>query len=115
MIVEGQIVGGLSNGIGSALYEEILHDENGQPLATTFMDYLIPSSMEMPLEVEVHHLETRSPLNPLGAKGVGEAGVIPVAAVVASAIQDAFDGRVVPLESPLTPPKLKALLEAQRS
>ncbi|MEM1949439.1 MAG: xanthine dehydrogenase family protein molybdopterin-binding subunit [Candidatus Caldarchaeum sp.] len=110
-IVEGQIHGGLSNGIGSALYEEIVHDDAGQPLATTFMDYLLPTAVETPYKIEIDHLETMSPLNPLGAKGVGEAGVIPVAAVIASAIQDAFDGAVIPSESPLQPPKLRKLID----
>jgi len=110
MIVEGQILGGLSNGIGSALYEEILHDDNGQPINPTFMDYLIPSSLEMPSSVEVYHLETPSPFNPLGVKGVGEAGVIPVAAVIASAVEDALGGKVKIRESPLKPATLKAVM-----
>lgn len=111
LIVEGQIHGGLSNGLGGAVYEEIVHDESGQPLATTFSDYLIPSATEMPEKIEIYHLETPSPLNPLGVKGVGEAGVIPVAAVIASAVQDAFDGKVIPTQSPLKPNTLKELLK----
>ena len=90
LIVEGQIHGGVAMGIGSALLEEIIHDETGQPLATTFMDYLIPSATDMPNEIKIEHIETPSPKNPLGAKGVGEAGVIPIAAAVASAIDDAL-------------------------
>ncbi|MDW8084154.1 MAG: xanthine dehydrogenase family protein molybdopterin-binding subunit [Candidatus Caldarchaeum sp.] len=111
LIVDGQIHGGLSNGIGAALYEEIIHDESGQPLAVTLADYLIPSAVEMPDKLELDYLETRSPLNPLGVKGVGEAGVIPVPAVIASAIQDAFDGKVIPRQSPLQPARLKTLLD----
>ncbi len=90
MIVEGQIHGGLVMGLGSVLYEEIVHNDEGMPLATTFADYLIPSSAEVGFDLEIAHLETPSPLNPLGAKGVGEAGVIPIAAVIASAIDDAL-------------------------
>jgi carbon-monoxide dehydrogenase large subunit len=90
MIVEGQIHGGLVMGLGSVLYEEIAHNDEGMPLATTFADYLIPSSAEVGFDLEIAHLETPSPLNPLGAKGVGEAGVIPIAAVIASAVDDAL-------------------------
>ncbi|MEM2985665.1 MAG: molybdopterin cofactor-binding domain-containing protein, partial [Candidatus Caldarchaeum sp.] len=106
LIVDGQIVGGLSNGLGAALLEEIIHDENGQPLAATLADYLIPTAVEMPREIEIEHFNIPSPLNPLGIKGVGESGVIPSMAVVASAVQDALDNNVVPKESPLTPMKL---------
>lgn len=111
MIVEGQIIGGFSNGLGSAWYEEIVYDDEGHPLAITFADYLLPSSAETPPEVEVYHIETPSPLNPLGVKGVGEAGVIPVAAVIASAIEDAFsDVGVTVRESPMNPEKLYRLV-----
>ncbi len=90
MIVKGQLHGGISMGIGSTLLEEIIYDQSGQPLTTTFMDYLIPSATDMPAEIHIEHLETPSPKNPLGTKGVGEAGVIPIAAAVASAIDDAL-------------------------
>ncbi|MCX8200950.1 MAG: xanthine dehydrogenase family protein molybdopterin-binding subunit, partial [Candidatus Caldarchaeum sp.] len=114
LIVEGQIIGGLSNGLGSALLEEIVHDEQGQPLTATLADYLIPSAVETPDIIETAHVETPTPLNPLGVKGVGEGGVIPVAAVIASAVQDAFDGRIIPSESPLTPSKMHRLFSENR-
>jgi aerobic carbon-monoxide dehydrogenase large subunit len=87
-IVEGQIHGGVAQGIGGALYERMVYDENGQLLNASFMDFLMPYASEVPA-IETDHLETPSPLNPLGIKGAGEAGVIPVAAVIAAAIEDA--------------------------
>jgi aerobic carbon-monoxide dehydrogenase large subunit len=87
-IVEGQIHGGVAQGIGGALYERMIYDENGQLLNASFMDFLMPYASEVPV-IETDHLETPSPLNPLGIKGAGEAGVIPGAAVIASAIEDA--------------------------
>ncbi|SDR29630.1 aerobic carbon-monoxide dehydrogenase large subunit [Thermostaphylospora chromogena] len=88
MIVEGQVHGGVAQGVGGALYERMVYDEHGQLLNASFMDFLMPYATEVP-RVETAHLETPSPLNPLGIKGAGEAGVIPVAAVIASAIEDA--------------------------
>ncbi|NUR86408.1 MAG: xanthine dehydrogenase family protein [Nonomuraea sp.] len=88
MIVEGQIHGGVAQGIGGALYEKMVYDGHGQLLNASFMDFLMPYATEIP-RVETDHLETPSPLNPLGIKGAGEAGVIPVSAVIASAIEDA--------------------------
>jgi CO/xanthine dehydrogenase Mo-binding subunit len=87
-IVDGQIHGGVAQGVGGALYERIVYDENGQLLNASFMDFLMPYASEVPV-IEIDHLETPSPLNPLGVKGAGEAGVIPGAAVLASAIEDA--------------------------
>ncbi len=89
MIVDGQITGGLAHGLGNALMERIVHDETGQPLTTTFMDYRITTAMEMPPLTKLH-TEIPSPATPLGAKGAGEGGTIPAAAVVASAIEDAL-------------------------
>jgi carbon-monoxide dehydrogenase large subunit len=88
-IVEGQVHGGVAQGIGGALYERMVYDENGQLLNASFMDFLMPYVTEVPASIEIDHLETPSPLNPLGIKGAGEAGVIPSAAVFASAIEDA--------------------------
>src|SRR5207245_484828 len=76
-------------GIGAAFYERLVDDGSGQPLTTTFMDFLIPTSMEIPA-IEIGHTETPSPLNPLGAKGIGEGGAIPGPAVIAEAIDDAL-------------------------
>ena len=88
MIVEGQIHGGVAQGVGGALYERMEYDESGQLLNASYMDFLMPYASEVPA-VEIDHLETPSPLNPLGVKGAGEAGVIPGSAAIASAIEDA--------------------------
>ncbi|MCA0292264.1 MAG: xanthine dehydrogenase family protein molybdopterin-binding subunit [Actinobacteria bacterium] len=88
MIVEGQVHGGVAQGVGGALYERMVYDESGQLLNASFMDFLMPYASEVP-HVETDHLETPSPLNPLGIKGAGEAGTIPGSAVIASAIEDA--------------------------
>ena len=87
-IVEGQVHGGVAQGVGGALYERMVYDADGQLLNASFMDFLMPYSTEVPM-IETDHLETPSPLNPLGIKGAGEAGVIPGMAVFASAISDA--------------------------
>lgn len=89
LIVEGQIHGGVAQGVGGALYERMAYDESGQLQNASFMDFLIPYVSEVPGKIEIDHLETPSPLNPLGIKGAGEAGVIPVTAVLAAAIEDA--------------------------
>jgi aerobic carbon-monoxide dehydrogenase large subunit len=98
-IVEGQIHGGVAQGVGGALYERMAYDETGQLLNASFMDFLMPYASEVPRQLEIDHLETPSPLNPLGIKGAGEAGVIPGSAVLASAIEDAegFPIRSMPL------------------
>ncbi|MGI8333931.1 aerobic carbon-monoxide dehydrogenase large subunit [Actinomadura scrupuli] len=98
MIVEGQIHGGVAQGVGGALYERMVYDESGQLLNASFMDFLMPYATEVP-RIETGHLETPSPLNPLGIKGAGEAGVIPVSAVIAAAIEDAegFDISAMPI------------------
>lgn len=105
MIVEGQIHGGVVQGIGGALLEEIRYDADGQPLCTSFMDYLLPGSMEAPRSVRVILDEsTPSPLNPLGAKGAGEAGITGMGAAVANAVTDAlspFGAEILKL--PITP------------
>jgi CO/xanthine dehydrogenase Mo-binding subunit len=88
MIVAGQVHGGVAQGVGGALYERMVYDESGQLLNASFMDFLMPYASEVPT-IEADHLETPSPLNPLGIKGAGEAGCIPVTAVIASAIEDA--------------------------
>jgi aerobic carbon-monoxide dehydrogenase large subunit len=88
MIVEGQIHGGVAQGVGGALYERMEYAADGQLLNASFMDFLMPYASEVP-EIEIDHLVTPSPLNPLGVKGAGEAGVIPGSAAIASAIEDA--------------------------
>ena len=110
MVIEGQIHGGVAQGIGGAFYEKLVYDRDGQLLSGSFMDFLMPTAAELPA-IEVAHLETPSPLNPLGVKGVGEAGVIPVAALVAEAVDDAlapFGVRV--REMPLSPDRILELI-----
>ena len=88
LIVEGQIHGGVAQGVAGALYERMAYGDDGQLMNASFMDFLMPYATEIP-NIETGHLETPSPLNPLGIKGAGEAGVIPSAALFASAIEDA--------------------------
>ncbi len=110
-IVEGQIHGGVALGIGNAFYEQLHFDESGQLSNASFMDYLLPTASEMPT-IETDHIETPSPLNPLGVKGVGEAGAIPVAAAFAQAIEDALAPLGIEvLEIPLSPQRLFELIE----
>ena len=102
-IVEGQVHGGVAQGVGGALYERMVYDEHGQLLNASFMDFLMPYATEVPV-VEIDHLETPSPLNPLGIKGAGEAGVIPGMAVIAAAIEDAEGFRITRM--PISPSEL---------
>ncbi|HEY2044773.1 MAG TPA: aerobic carbon-monoxide dehydrogenase large subunit [Jatrophihabitans sp.] len=104
MIVEGQIHGGVAQGVGGALYERMAYDESGQLQNASFMDFLMPYVSEVPKEIEIDHLETLSPLNPLGIKGAGEAGVIPSAALFASAISDAEGFQITSM--PISPSEL---------
>ncbi|HEY7041825.1 MAG TPA: molybdopterin cofactor-binding domain-containing protein, partial [Methylomirabilota bacterium] len=110
LVVEGQLQGAVALGIGSALLEEIRYDDTGQLLAGTYMDYLLPTATDVPTMV-IDHLETLSPLNPLGLKGVGESGALPVPAVLASAIDDAVGPRGMRVtRMPLGPARLLELL-----
>jgi carbon-monoxide dehydrogenase large subunit len=114
MIVEGQVHGGVAQGVGGALFEEMVYDEEGQLLTGTFMDYLVPTAMELP-SIETVHLEYPSPRNPLGVKGLGEGGAISPPAAIANAIDDAlapFGVRVT--ETPASPAKILALIEPAR-
>ncbi|HJU75273.1 MAG TPA: xanthine dehydrogenase family protein molybdopterin-binding subunit [Gemmatimonadaceae bacterium] len=111
MIVDGQIHGGVALGIGNAFYEKLAYDANGQLTTGSFMDYLLPTALEVPA-IETAHVETLSPLNPLGMKGVGEAGAIPVGAAFAQAVENALgDGALEILEIPLSPSRLYELME----
>ena len=103
LVLQGQIEGGVAQGIGGAFYERLAYDSDGQLRNASFMEFLMPYATEIP-PIEVDHIETPSPLNPLGVKGAGEAGVIPVGAVIASAIEDALGVPVT--EMPLSPLKL---------
>ena len=104
LLLEGQVQGGISMGIGNAYYEKIVYDKNGQLLTASFMDYLMPQATDMPKKMEIGHLTTPSPLNPLGIKGVGESGTLPVPPAYAQAIEDAFPEYSLDiLESNLSP------------
>jgi aerobic carbon-monoxide dehydrogenase large subunit len=109
-IAEGQIVGGVAHGIGNALYEWMAYDEAGEPLTTTLADYLLVTAADMPA-LELAHRETPTSLNPLGVKGIGEAGVLPVPAAIVSAVEDALSPFSIRLSQfPLRPRDLAALL-----
>lgn len=115
LILDGQIHGGVAQGIGNAFYEQLVFDENGQLLNASFMDYLLPTATDVP-PVEIGHVVTPSPLNPLGIKGAGEAGAIPTGAVFAQAVENALAGYGLEiLEIPLSPNRLFELVEAARA
>jgi CO/xanthine dehydrogenase Mo-binding subunit len=115
MLVEGQIVGGVAQGLGGALFEEFLYDARGEPLSVNFADYLMPTAREIPpIEVLITE-DAPSPLNPLGLKGAGEGGVNPVGAAIAAAIDDALGAPGAVKELPVTPQRLRALLRLQQS
>jgi carbon-monoxide dehydrogenase large subunit len=110
-IVDGQITGAIAHGIGNALYEWMAYGDDGQPLTTNLADYLLVSSTEMPT-IDLHHRETPTPLNPLGVKGVGEAGVMPIPAAIASAVEDALSIFNVKIKQiPIRPSDLAVLLD----
>jgi carbon-monoxide dehydrogenase large subunit len=112
MVVEGQTLGGAAQGLGTALYEESPYDANGQPLASTFMDYLLPGASEVP-RMRIFHLETPSPYTEFGVKGMGEGGAIAPPAVVFNAVNDALKDLGVEMrETPLTPDRLLAAIAA---
>ncbi|HUB95325.1 MAG TPA: xanthine dehydrogenase family protein molybdopterin-binding subunit [Stellaceae bacterium] len=111
-MVEGQIIGGFAQGLGGALAEEFLYDASGQPLSVTFADYLMPMACETP-PVEVMLLEDApSPLNALGIKGAGEAGVNAVGATIASAVDDALGVPGAVTSLPVTPPRLLSIMRS---
>ena len=111
-LVEGQIAGGLAQGIGGALLEEFLYDQSGEPLSVTFADYLMPTAREIPELAILITEDAPSPLNPLGLKGAGEGGANPVGAAIASAIDDALQRPGAITRLPVTPQRLKALMRA---
>jgi carbon-monoxide dehydrogenase large subunit len=111
MIVDGQTMGGVVNGLGWALTEDFVYDESGQLLTGTFMDYILPRFTDIP-PLELGHIETPTPFTELGAKGMGESGTIPPPACIANAVEDAIwhlGGRIT--ESHLSP---EAVLRAIR-
>jgi carbon-monoxide dehydrogenase large subunit len=112
MLVDGQIHGGIAHGIGNALYEWMGYDDAAQPVTTTYADYLLPSAAEVPM-LQTLYKETPSPLNPLGVKGVGEAGTIPAAAAIVSAIEDALSPFNVRIgHYPVTPMQIIEMIQA---
>jgi carbon-monoxide dehydrogenase large subunit len=115
MIVDGQVIGGAVHGLGNALFERMCFDAGGQPLTTTLADYLLPMAAEVPA-IEMIHMCSPTPLNPLGIKGVGESGVLPIAAAVASAIEDALAPFGVEVtQAPVSPVDVLAMIQKTRS
>jgi carbon-monoxide dehydrogenase large subunit len=115
LILDGQIHGSVAQGIGNAFYEQLVFDENGQLLNASFMDYLLPTALDVP-RIEIGHHETPSPLNPLGIKGAGEAGAIPTAALFAQAVENALgDDTPEILEIPLSPNRLFELVHGTKT
>ncbi|HVY21096.1 MAG TPA: xanthine dehydrogenase family protein molybdopterin-binding subunit [Bauldia sp.] len=114
MVVDGQIYGGVAQGIGTALYEEMPFDSAGQPLASTLADYLLPGSAEVPA-IRLIHMETLSPNTEFGVKGIGESGAIGPPAAIANAVNDALRPLGVEVaEVPLTPHRILSALAAAR-
>jgi carbon-monoxide dehydrogenase large subunit len=113
MIIEGQMAGGLAQGIGGAMLEEFVYGDEGQPLATSFMDYLLPTAMEMPQAQLISTEEFPSPHNPLGVKGAGEGGITAAGAALANAVANALGVEVKRL--PLKPDYVLELVKQSRS
>jgi carbon-monoxide dehydrogenase large subunit/6-hydroxypseudooxynicotine dehydrogenase subunit gamma len=110
MLVEGQIAGGAAQGIGASLFEEFVYDASGQPQSVTLADYLMPTISEIPpIEVALFE-DAPTPLNPLGVKGAGEAGIVAVGAAIATAVDDALGRPGAVRQLPITPNRLHALL-----
>ena len=114
MLIEGQIAGGFAQGLGGALFEEFRYDEMGEPLSVTFADYLLPTAREVPTLGLLLTEDAPSPLNPLGLKGAGEAGVNGVGAAVAAAIDDAIGIPGAVSRLPVTPQRLKEILTSRQ-
>ncbi|MFJ9500426.1 xanthine dehydrogenase family protein molybdopterin-binding subunit [Brevibacillus centrosporus] len=115
LIADGQIMGGLAHGLGGALYEELAYDKNGQFLAGSFMDYLCPTATEIP-EVTIAHIETPSPLTPLGAKGLGEGNTMSAPVVIANAVADAISPYGVTIDTlPLSPNRIWSWIQQAKS
>jgi aerobic carbon-monoxide dehydrogenase large subunit len=113
MIVDGQIVGGIAQGIGGGLYEELAYDEQGNFISQSLLDYCMPSARQIP-EIAIGHLSTPSPLNPLGVKGLGEGGAMAPPAAIANAVEDALRRFNVSIDrTPITPTRLAALLRGE--
>ncbi|ARP97710.1 xanthine dehydrogenase family protein molybdopterin-binding subunit [Pseudorhodoplanes sinuspersici] len=114
MIVDGQVCGGVAQGIGTALYEEMPFDDHGQPLATTLADYMLPGATEVPM-LRVDHMETPSPYSAFGQKGIGEGGAIGPPAAIANAVNDALHPLGVEINQlPITPHRILEAIAASR-
>ena len=114
MVVDGQVFGGTAQGIGTALFEEMIYDANGQPLANTLAEYLLPGAAEMP-HIDIDHMETPSPYTRFGQKGLGEGGAIGPPAAIANAVNDALKEMGVFVDRlPLTPQRLVQKIRAAR-
>jgi carbon-monoxide dehydrogenase large subunit len=114
LIVDGQMHGGIVHGIGNALFERMGYDDQAQPITTTFAEYLLPTSTEIP-NLEIMYHESPSPLNPLGVKGVGEGGTVPVAAAIISAVENALSPFDLKIEqTPITPIDILEMLDRAR-
>jgi carbon-monoxide dehydrogenase large subunit len=114
LIVDGQVQGGVVQGLGGTLLEELVYDEDGQPVNPNFIDYLMPAVGNVP-PIEVGHMETPTPLNPLGVKGAGEGGAVGSPAALANAVEDAVAGLGVRVRAtPVTPNSLFTQLTAAR-
>jgi carbon-monoxide dehydrogenase large subunit len=114
-IAQGQILGGIVHGLGNTLYELMCFDDAAQPLTTTFAEYLLPGTTEVP-HIEVHFRESPSPMNPIGVKGIGENGTVPVAAAIVSAVEDALSPFGVRLSrTPITPNAIFDAIAAARA
>jgi aerobic carbon-monoxide dehydrogenase large subunit len=112
-LVKGQITGGFTQGLGGALYEEFIYSERGDPLAASFADYIMPTARETPKIEIILTEESPTPLNPLGIKGAGESGITPVGAAIASAVEAAIGKPGAITELPITPQRLKRILDAK--
>jgi aerobic carbon-monoxide dehydrogenase large subunit len=111
LILDGQVQGGVAQGLGNAFYEQLVFDENGQLLNASFMDFLLPTAENVP-RIEMGHEVTPSPLNPMGIKGAGEAGAIPAAALFVQAVEDALNLAGLEIRAiPLNPSRLWELVE----
>ncbi len=114
LAIDGQVAGGIAHGVGNALFEWMGFDENAQPVTTNYGEYLLVTATELP-RMEFRYQESPTPGNPLGVKGVGECGVVPMSAAIMSAIEDAlspWDVRIT--RTPISPPQLYAMIEAAR-
>jgi len=112
-IVDGQVLGAVTHGIGAALFEWMRYDESGQPLTVNYADYLLPTLDVVP-SIKIIHMESPSPLNPLGVKGAGEGGTIGAPAAIASAVEHALSSLNVSIRDlPITPARLHAQIEKQ--